>query len=81
MGAATIFERAGFRVCAQEQWGDDRLATGIAMGFGAGDFEREYLRTHLRQNWTGLRWGATQFNNHAAVFANGVCPHGALVRV
>ena len=46
-GAAEIFRSAGFKIVAQYQVGDSAIASGYAMGFGAGDFDPEYLKRRL----------------------------------
>mmetsp|Transcript_30546 Transcript_30546/g.50578 ORF Transcript_30546/g.50578 Transcript_30546/m.50578 type:complete len:299 (+) Transcript_30546:221-1117(+) len=68
-GAAAAFEHAGFRVVRAQQVGDNRITTGVTMGFGVSDFPAEYLARHLRTNFTaGTKAREVQFINIAMVF-------------
>ena len=69
-GASALFTQAGFTVLATQQIGDERITTGVDMGFGMADFAPAYLARHLRTNWSDARsrqHNATQFINCAMV--------------
>lgn len=68
-GATIMFKRAGFRVLHKQIIGDERITTGVDMGFGTRDFPRSYLAARLRGGWSGANAStrSTQFINCAMV--------------
>lgn len=68
-GALELFTRSGFAVRHGQVIGDDRIVTGVDMGFGMSDFPAQYLASRLRANWSrrSVAPRSTQFINVALV--------------